>query len=91
MPFLVTVTRPFSEGKLNLTKGEQISLLLSHGDGYWSALVKGKTEEVQDQYTDFTGKNGAPTMKWWVKIRLPNGKEGWVLEGGNFSGHDSCG
>ena len=61
---------------------EEVAFVL-HGDGGWIGCVEddscwGRTIE-------------APNSTWWVKVRSPDGWEGWSDRAENFGDKDTCG
>lgn len=68
------------------------------GEGYFKIWNKGRF--IEDQ-VDFNWNNPSaddwgyfeylPDSTWWVKIKLPDGLEGWTNQPEHFSNKDACG
>ncbi len=70
--------------------GNSFYLLHRQGEGFWLVWFKEKTYSVE--LDPGSSIEGPPSDgSWWVNIRLPDRKSGWVLENGQFSNMDACG
>jgi hypothetical protein len=82
--------------------GDVIYLLTYEGENNYKVWNKGQISsngEVGDLFDNGSPKlgkswgkpEGKPESTWWVKVKTPDGKEGWTKETGNFGNKDSCG
>lgn len=82
--------------------GDIIYLLTYEGEGSYKIWDKGEVISNGEVYELFD--NGSPKLRkywgkplskpqstWWVRIKVPGGKEGWTKETKNFGNMDACG
>jgi hypothetical protein len=87
--------------------GDEILLLHYLGEGFWKYWLRGKVDEGFIPDRENCARNSAPgrtlyaqcgvqedrppETAWWVKIRHPDGREGWTRQVDHFGNMDACG
>ncbi len=89
IPVSVKATHAFADSPIK--KGDTFYALHSEGEGFWLVWFKGKTYTVDMSDPVDNAYLQKASNKWWVQIRLKNGKWGWVLNDDQFDNQDSCG
>jgi len=86
----VLKTQTLESSKVQLTKGDTISVLTYLGEGWFRMWYKGKFFEDDG---DSTGIKivSQPKAVWWVKIKNRRGQTGWTKSSGDFDNQDQCG
>jgi hypothetical protein len=81
----------------NFGKGEILWIYTYLGEGYFKIWYRGKLieEEIGIDHDnpspeDWGRFEVVPDSNWWVKIRTPNGVQGWTNQPENFSNKDAC-
>lgn len=86
---------------LGLKPGDVVLRYMYLGEGFANVWFNGAWHKSED-CTFITEKNGQGCLRdclaivievgvkdWWVQVKAPNGKIGWVLVRGNFDGMDA--
>jgi hypothetical protein len=89
------------DGAFEVVPGEPLHLLTYEGEGFFHVWFKGRLYRSVDAAAFYNGvcevRPLACTGKiveksqteWWVQLRNRDGRVGWVLETGQFSGQDA--
>jgi hypothetical protein len=93
--FGMGVASPWVRPGLGLKPGDRLDVIHHLGEGHWTYWFDGYLR--QDA---IPGRRQCPTCDihlvqepetvWWVKIRAPNGREGWTRHPEHFGNNDAC-
>jgi hypothetical protein len=98
---LVAVHRPYRDHEQNVVfaPGDTIVLLDYLGEGYYNAWVRGRLQEVVDDWghadTSATQLLVEPQRQWWTHVTWRSGgqvRRGWIdMDRTEADGTDACG
>ena len=85
-------------------RGDTLFLLDYHGEGYYSIWIRDTlvvdgeffslprdTASVRDEFK-YGVVRTEPVSRWWVRVRLADGTEGWIdMDSSVVEGSDACG
>jgi hypothetical protein len=75
---------------LSVKKGDILSILTYHGEGFFTVWHKGKFSQIEILDERTMKVLSQPKSIWWVKMKNKKGKIGWTRLPENFDNKDSC-